>query len=100
MKNIKNQVSSMQEFTTIDVVYDLFIDDAHISFVEDDSLPIVVNPRLPFDLHIYYDSEQKKFICEAKYQCAENKEEFVFIRREYTTETVAEVVNLYEIGEA
>ncbi len=84
------------EITAIDIVYDTFIDEAHIEFVETD-LPRVIDPRLPFDLHITYDSNEKMWICEALYQCADDdmKDQYVQIHKEYTSNTIGLIYEMY-----
>lgn len=84
------------EITAMDIVYDTFVDEAHIEFVETD-LPRVINPRLPFDLHITYNSDEKTWVCEALYHCADEDMDgqCVQIHKEYTSNTIGLIYEMY-----
>ena len=80
----------------IDLVYDLLLDEGEIELVENDALPVVVNQRNPFYLHIEYNEQEKRFECQTKYKCRDIEDQFVQINRMYTTEMIGELALLYD----
>ena len=82
------------DMTAFEIVVDTFVDECQIEIVENHSLPLVVDERNPY--HFKVDYSGGIWVCEAFYQCRENPDEFVTIRREYTSETVACISTFYE----
>ena len=80
-----------------EMVLDTALDEFQIEIVENDKLPLVVNERLPF--HFQIDYKDNTWYCEGHYQCRENPDEFVTIRRAYTNEMIGAMLNLYEMYE-
>ena len=73
------------------------LDEFQVEIVENDKLPLVVNERLPF--HFQVDYKNKVWYCEGHYQCRENPDEFVTIRRAYSTETICAMMDLCDLYE-
>ena len=80
--------------TAFEVVADTFLDECQIEIVENHKLPRVIDERNPFSFGIRYTDGT--WVCEASFQCRENPDEFVTIRREYSSETVACISTFYE----
>ena len=43
-----------REPTAFEIVLDTFCDECEVEFVENNSLPVVIDPRNPFDFNITY----------------------------------------------
>jgi hypothetical protein len=80
--------------TAFEVVADTFLDECQIEIVENDSLPLVVDERNPF--HFQVDYKNGAWYCEAFFQCRENPDEYVTIRRGYSAEMVASISTFYD----
>lgn len=86
-----------REPTAFEIVLDTFCDECEVEFVENNSLPVVIDPRNPFDFNITY--RDKVWYCTAKFQCKEDPDQFVNIARAYTNETIfamRDLMDLYE----
>ena len=79
--------------TAFEIVADTFIDECQIEIIENHQLPLVVDERNPFRFMVEYKGGI--WYCEAHYQCRENPDEFVTIRRSYSAETVACIATFY-----
>ena len=80
--------------TAFEVVADTALDEFQIEIVENKTLPLVIDERNPF--HFQVDYKDGVWYCEGYYQCRENPEEYVTIRRAYSSETVAAISTFYE----
>ena len=82
--------------TAFEVVADTFIDECQIEIVENPSIPKVLDERNPF--HFQVDYRDGVWSCEGFFQCKENPDEFVTIRRGYSAEMVA-ALSMFYLGE-
>lgn len=80
--------------TPFEICIDTVIDEMAIELVENTSLPLVVDERNPF--HFQMDFKNDVWTCEGHYQCREKPDEFVTVRRQYSTETLAAIATFYD----
>lgn len=79
--------------TAFEIVAETALDEMQIEIVENHSLPLVVDERNPF--HFQVDYNKGIWTCEGFFQCRENPDQFVTIRRQYSSETVACLSTFY-----
>ena len=80
--------------TAFEVCVAQFLDECEIEIVENQKLPLVVDQRNPF--HMEVDFKAGLWWCEAKFQCREDPESFVQIRRCYSPELIANLSVFYD----
>lgn len=73
---------------SFDTVYELFWDDIYITFMEDDTIPEVVDPDNPMGFEIRYYPIDKIWHCTADFLCRNQKDTYVSMTREYTSDMV------------
>ena len=80
--------------TAFEVCVSQFLDECEIEIVENQKLPLVVDQRNPYYMAVEFRSGL--WWCEAKFQCRENPDEFVHIRRCFSPELIANLSMFYD----
>lgn len=80
--------------TAFEICVDTAIDEMAIELVENNSLPTVVDERSPY--HFQVDFKDDVWTCEGFYRCREKPDEFVTVRRQYSTETIEAIATFYD----
>ena len=82
--------------TAFEIVADTALDEMQIEIVENDALPLVVDERNPYYFQVEYNPKEGIWYAEGKFQCREDPEQCVVIRRAYSNETVACISTFYD----
>lgn len=83
--------------SAFDTVYNLFWDDVEITFENDKTIPVVLDPDNPINFEIRYDGREKIWYCRADFVCEDEKDQWVTMVREYTADLIGQVSFMDEL---